>query len=98
MKIWIWDIENHHIILSEDEIWVISFFLWQLINLLIMKIINLSLSLYIYRKVTVICFLNMEADLRVQYVSFPPPTSEFFGSKFFPFLGTKLGKFFIKFF
>jgi len=28
MKIQIWDIENHHIILSKDEIWVISFFLW----------------------------------------------------------------------
>jgi hypothetical protein len=37
MKIRIWDIENRHIILSEDEIWVILFFLWQLINLLIMK-------------------------------------------------------------
>jgi len=47
---------------------------------------------YIYRKVMVICFINMEADLRVQYVSFPPPTSDCFGSKLFPFLGTKLGK------
>jgi hypothetical protein len=42
----------------------------------------------------VIRFINMEADLRVQYVSFPPPTSDFFGSKFLPFLGTKLGQFF----
>ncbi len=42
----------------------------------------------------VICFINMEANLRVQYVNFPPPTSDFFGSNFFPFLGTKLGQFF----
>ncbi len=42
----------------------------------------------------VIRFINMEADLRVQYVSFPPPTSDCFGSNFFPFLGTKLGQFF----
>ncbi len=42
----------------------------------------------------VIRFINMEADLRVQYVSFLPPTSDFFGSKCFPFLGTKLGQFF----
>ncbi len=41
----------------------------------------------------VIRFINMEADLRVQYVSFPPPTSDFFGSKFYLFLGTKLGQF-----
>jgi hypothetical protein len=43
----------------------------------------------------VLHFINMEADLRVQYVSFPPPTSDFFGSKFLPFSGTKLG-FFLK--
>ncbi len=43
----------------------------------------------------VIRFINMEADLRVQYVSFPPPTSDFFGSKFLPFLGIKLGQFFL---
>jgi hypothetical protein len=59
-----------------------------------MKIIKLSLNLYIYRKVMVIRFINMEADLRVQYVNFPPPTSDFFGSKFYLFLGTKLGQFF----
>ncbi len=41
----------------------------------------------------VIRFINMEADLRVQYVSFPPPTSDCFGSKLFPFLGTKVGQF-----
>jgi hypothetical protein len=40
---------------------------------------------FIYIKVMVICFINMEADLRVQYVSFPPPTSDFFGSKFYLF-------------
>jgi hypothetical protein len=45
----------------------------------------------------VIRFINMEADLRVQYVSFPPPTSDFFGSKFYLFLGTKLGQNFLKF-
>jgi hypothetical protein len=44
----------------------------------------------------VICFINMEADLGVQYVSFPPPTSDFFGSKFLPFLGTKVGQIFFK--
>jgi hypothetical protein len=48
-----------------------------------MKII-INLSLYLHRKVMVIRFINMEADLRVQYVSFPPPTGDFFGSKFFP--------------
>jgi hypothetical protein len=37
----------------------------------------------------------MEADLRTQYVSFPPHTSDFFGSKFLPFSGTKLGQFFL---
>ncbi len=42
----------------------------------------------------VIRFINMEVDLRVQYVSFPPPTNDFFGSKFFPFLGTKSRQFF----
>ncbi len=42
----------------------------------------------------IIRFINMEANLRVQYVSFPPPTSDCFGSKFFPCLGTKLGEFF----
>jgi len=42
----------------------------------------------------VIRFVNMEADLRVQYVSFRPPASDFFGSKFLPLLGTKLGQFF----
>jgi hypothetical protein len=41
----------------------------------------------------VIRFINMEADLRVQYVSFPPPTGDFFGRKFYLFLGTKLGQF-----
>jgi hypothetical protein len=51
---------------------------------------NNNLSLYIYRKVMVICFINMEANLRVQYMSFPPFASDFFGSKFLPFLGTKL--------
>jgi hypothetical protein len=43
-------------------------------------------------------FINMEADLKVQYVNFPPPTSDFFGSKFFFFLGTKLGQFFFNLF
>jgi len=92
MKIQIWDIENHHIILSKDEIWVISFFLW---NYQFTNHENNKVKfkfIYIYRKVMVIRFINMEVDLRVQYVSFPPPTSDF-GSNFFPFLGTKLGQF-----
>jgi hypothetical protein len=42
---------------------------------------NNDLIIYIYRKVMVIRFINIEADLRVQYVSFPPPTSNFFGNK-----------------
>jgi hypothetical protein len=35
--------------------------------------VKLKLYIYIYIKVMVIRFINMEADLRVQYVSFPPP-------------------------
>jgi hypothetical protein len=40
----------------------------------------------------------MEADLRVQYVSFPPPTSDFFGSNFLPFFGNKIRAIFLIFF
>jgi hypothetical protein len=59
---------------------------------------NNYLGIYIYRKVMVIFFINMEANLLVQYVSFPPPTNDFFGSKILPFSGIKLGQFFFNVF
>jgi hypothetical protein len=38
----------------------------------------------------VIRFINMEVDLRVQYVSFPPPTSDLFLEQIFAFFGNKI--------